>query len=87
MVGAEQAQRIYVQIALGTSKADYPWPLDDEASVFWDEVEASVAAIRNRGDDLDIAEVTEIPDLPPWVKEAPAAPDTPPPPGVVNPPS
>lgn len=63
MVTAEMVQHIYVQVVLGTSKAQAPFPLNDEESALWDEIAESVAREIEQGYGLDMPEC-EVPDLP-----------------------
>ena len=68
---AGEISRIYTQVANGTAKADYPFPLSAEASAFWDQVERDVAGARAQGLTLEMIEVD--PDIAPWVADAPEA--------------
>lgn len=76
-VSAEEIEHIYTQVVLGTTKDACPFPLTDEGSAFWDKVEAEVAQLRERGAEFDSVP-TEVPDLPPWVQQAPEASTSPP---------
>lgn len=53
MISTENLQRIYVQVALGTPKWKSPFPLTDEMSEFWDEVEDEVRKIKTSGGTLE----------------------------------
>jgi hypothetical protein len=71
-VDNELLQRMYVKIANGTAKADFPWKLDAEASEVWDRIEREVASLRAQGVGLEMTEI-EVPDIPAWTAEAPEA--------------
>lgn len=60
-MNAEMRHRIYLKVALGTSKEEVDFPLPQEMEAYWDEVAAEVAGIRAAGFDLDIP--WEIPDV------------------------
>ena len=73
-VDSELLQQMYVKIAAGGAKADFPGKLDPEASELWDRLEREVAALRLQGVGLEVPE-SEVPDIPGWVAEAPEAQD------------
>jgi hypothetical protein len=50
----DEVQRMYVKIANGVRKEDYPYPLSAEASKLWDKIEAQVKEILDRGDGLEV---------------------------------
>lgn len=76
---ADEIDHIYTQVALGTAKDDCPFELTEEGSAFWDELEPEIAQLREEGWEFQML-APEVPDLPPWVAEAPEAKAPPPPP-------
>jgi hypothetical protein len=66
MIDAEDVQRMYVQITLGTAKRDSPFPLTDEMSRAWDQIAREVAqAPPNSIFDVPEIEVPDVPNAPP----------------------
>lgn len=72
MVDADLVGRMIVQIALGTPKENFGEPLDADADALWDEMAAEVAEITTAGGGVETV-APEVPDLPDWIGDAPAA--------------
>jgi hypothetical protein len=85
-VDADEAEHIYVQVVLGTPKDQAPFRLTPDGEAFWDQLAADVARMRSTNPDADFeAPSMEVPDLPPWVEQAPEAQPAPPAPATPPP--
>jgi hypothetical protein len=62
MITAENMQKIYVQVVLGTPKWNSPFPLSQEMSEFWDQIAEEVRQIKASGGVLDFPDL-EVPQI------------------------